>query len=117
MRPFVTRSVVRLRVSVCRSRAVNPAETDEPIEMPFGVWTRAAPMNHVFDVPPPDRLHTWFNGPSRIGPLEGALLWRRSIPKLARGRYFQHYSQGGSSDAVSIIYLFFKSRENSIRLR
>jgi len=26
---------------------VSPATTDEPIEMPFGVWTHAGPRNHV----------------------------------------------------------------------
>ena len=28
---------------------VSPAETAEPIEMPFSVWTRVGPMKHVFD--------------------------------------------------------------------
>ena len=31
--------------SVCRSR--DPAETAEPIEMPFGLWTRVDPKNRV----------------------------------------------------------------------
>jgi len=26
---------------------VNPAKTDEPIEIPFGLWTRVGPMNYV----------------------------------------------------------------------
>jgi len=26
---------------------VNPAKTAELIEMPFGLWTRVGPMNHV----------------------------------------------------------------------
>jgi len=38
--------------SVCLSvglsvTAVSPAKTDEPIEMPFGIRTRAGPMSHV----------------------------------------------------------------------
>jgi len=28
---------------------VSHAKTAEPIEMPFGVWTREGPRNHVFD--------------------------------------------------------------------
>jgi len=28
---------------------VSPATTDEPIEMPFGLWTRVGPRNHVLD--------------------------------------------------------------------
>jgi len=33
--------------SVCLSvRVVNPAKTAEPIEIPFGLWTRLGPKNH-----------------------------------------------------------------------
>ena len=28
---------------------MNPAETAEPIEMPFGMWARVGPSNHVSD--------------------------------------------------------------------
>jgi len=28
---------------------VSPAKTAEPIEMPFGFWTRVGPGNHVLD--------------------------------------------------------------------
>ena len=28
---------------------VSPAKTAEPIEMPFWVWTRVGPVNHVLD--------------------------------------------------------------------
>ena len=28
---------------------MSPAKTDEPIEIPFGLWTRVGPMNHVLD--------------------------------------------------------------------
>jgi len=28
-------------------KSVSPAKTDEPIEMPFGLWTRVGPRDHV----------------------------------------------------------------------
>jgi len=28
---------------------MSPAKTAEPIEMPFGMWTRVGPRNHVLD--------------------------------------------------------------------
>ena len=28
---------------------MSPAKTAEPIEMPFGLWTRVGPRNHVLD--------------------------------------------------------------------
>jgi len=28
---------------------VSPAKTAEPIEMPFGLWTRVGPRSHVSD--------------------------------------------------------------------
>ena len=28
---------------------MNPAKTAEPIEMPFGMWARVGPDNHVLD--------------------------------------------------------------------
>ena len=37
---------VVLSVSV---RIVSPARTAEPIEMPFGMWTRVGRMKHVLD--------------------------------------------------------------------
>ena len=38
----------RLRSVVCRSvTIVIPAKTAEPIEMPFGLWTRMGPRNHA----------------------------------------------------------------------
>jgi len=30
-------------------KIVSPAETAEPIEMPFRLWTRVGPRNHVLD--------------------------------------------------------------------
>ena len=47
MRPIVTDRVawfVRLSVTI-----VSPAKTAEPIEMPFGAWTRVGPWNHALD--------------------------------------------------------------------
>ena len=34
--------------SVCHT-VVSPAKNAEPIEMPFGLWTRMDPRNHVLD--------------------------------------------------------------------
>ena len=45
MRPIVTD---RVAWSVGRSvTLVRPAKTAEPIEMPFGLWARLGPRNHV----------------------------------------------------------------------
>jgi len=51
MRPIVTDGV---GWSLCRSvgrsvAIVSPAKTAEPIEMPFGLWTRVGPRKHVLD--------------------------------------------------------------------
>ena len=44
--------------SVCQSglfvTIVSPAKMAEPIEMPFAVWTRVGPRNHVLDGGRPD---------------------------------------------------------------
>jgi len=55
MRPVVTDGVARsvcLSVGqlVCTSVTImSPAEMDEPIEMPFGMWTLVGPRNHELD--------------------------------------------------------------------
>jgi len=51
MRPIVTDRVAwSVCLSVCLSvTVVSPAETAEPIEMPFGLRTRVGPRNHVLD--------------------------------------------------------------------
>jgi len=37
-------------LSVSRSvMTVSPAKAAEPFEMPFGMWTRVGPLNHVSD--------------------------------------------------------------------
>jgi len=41
MRPIVTDG---MSVAI-----VSPAKTAEPIEMPFGVWSRMGPVKHVLD--------------------------------------------------------------------
>ena len=47
MRPIVTDGVAW---SVGRSATiVSPVETAEPIEMPFGMWTRVGTRKHVLD--------------------------------------------------------------------
>jgi len=47
MRPISTDGLKRSRV-VCRSvTIVSPAKTAEPIEMPFGLWTRVGPRKHT----------------------------------------------------------------------
>jgi len=41
---------VSVCLSVCLSlTVVSPAKTPEPIEMPFGIWTRMDPRKHVLD--------------------------------------------------------------------
>jgi len=46
MQPIVTHGIVW---SVCLSvTVVNPAKTAEPIEMPFGFWTRMGSRNHYY---------------------------------------------------------------------
>jgi len=44
-----------LSVCLCFSRLVtskSPAKTDEPINIPFGLWTRVGPKSHVFGLGP-----------------------------------------------------------------
>jgi len=48
MRPIVTDGVAwSVGLSVGLSR-VSPTKTAELIEMPFGLWTRVGPRNHVW---------------------------------------------------------------------
>ena len=35
--------------TLCAVSAVSCAKTAEPIEMPFGLWARMGPRNHVLD--------------------------------------------------------------------
>jgi len=62
MRPTVLQTEQR-GVSVCQSvcpsvTAVSPAKMAEPIGMPFGLWARIGPGNHVLD---------WVQIPSQKG--------------------------------------------------
>jgi len=52
MRPIVTDGVTwSVGMSVCLSVSYDrePCKTAEPIEMPFGVWTRVGQMSHLLD--------------------------------------------------------------------
>jgi len=46
MLPIVTD---RVAWSVTLVTVMSPAKTAEPIEMPFELWTRVSPKNHVLD--------------------------------------------------------------------
>jgi len=62
-------------LSVSRSATIsNPAKTAEPIEMPFGAWTRVAPSNHV----------GLLDGGSDL-PCDGAILMRENVICMANG--------------------------------
>ena len=56
-----------VRLSVCHSSA----KTAEPIKMPFELWARMGPRNHVLD-----------GGP--VPPWEGAILRGKDMPEHAR---------------------------------
>jgi len=69
MRPIVTDSLAwtvsrSVCLCVCLSvTLVSPAETAEPIEMPFGLWAQVGPGNHVLDgVPNPPMGRGNFEG-------------------------------------------------------
>ena len=55
MPPIVTDHVAwSVGLSVCHSVTPNPCKTAEPIEMPFGLWTRVVPRKHLLDGAPVD---------------------------------------------------------------
>jgi len=97
-----TYSVVCLRVcvsvclSVCLSACllatnVNPAKTDEPIDLPFGLWAHWDPKPCIKWGPDsPVERGTFFGGGVIIGHAQ-----------ICPGRYSQLYSQGGSRDVAS----------------
>jgi len=66
-----------------------PAKTDEPIKVPFVMWTPVDPRNHALDG-------------SRISPPEGALLWGNAWHARAcvQSIYSVLFARG-SSDAAS----------------
>ena len=77
MPPIATHAVAWSVLSVCLSvTVVNPAKTAEPIGIPFCLWPRVGPSNHVSD------------GRSGSLPGDGAILGVR-IHGHARGRYIQ----------------------------
>jgi len=47
-------SVICLSISLCDT-SMSPEKTDKPIEIPFVLWTRVGPRNHVIsgDLDPP----------------------------------------------------------------
>jgi len=59
------RSVRYTENTIERSMFGGPAKTAEPIEMPFGFWTRVRPRNHVLDG-------------VQIAPYQGLILWERT---------------------------------------
>jgi len=71
MRPIVTDEVawsvcLSLGWSVGRSVTIlSPAKTAEPIEMPFAVWTRVGPRNHVLGGGPDPRKKRQFRDGKR----------------------------------------------------
>jgi len=74
---------------------VGPAKTAEPIDIPFGLWTRIGSRNHVLDGGP-DPMH------------EGAILRAkrgqpRTCPDMSVGRYTQSNSAEGRTVAVRVL--------------
>jgi len=73
MRPIVTdREACMVCRSVClpvclQVTVVSPAKTDEPIEMPFGLWSRV--------------------GPIRVGPIKGTVLHEVQIAPCEGGNF------------------------------
>jgi len=54
---------VTVSLSVCWSvTIVSPAKTAEPIQMPFGLWTRVGPGNYVLDGDPDPNAKINFEG-------------------------------------------------------
>jgi len=71
---------------------MNCAKTAEPIEMPFGTWTRVGSRNPVLDGGPDP--HT------RRGNFEGEKGRPVSCPGMFRGRYIQSDSRDVSTGMV-----------------
>jgi len=53
---------------------MNPAKMAEPIEMPFGLWTRVGSRNHVFDGAQIPHWKGNFRGKDMPGMPDGILL-------------------------------------------
>jgi len=80
-----------LSVSVCRSRPRATQTMTDPIEMLFRKWSHGAQ--------PPKQLCIRSGPGSQNNDTFGKTYLH--MPRLARGRYSQPYSLGGSSDAAS----------------
>ena len=61
--------------AVCWTQLVSPTQTDEPIEMPLGLWIRVGPRHRVFDRGP---------DPPK-GPLKCIRLYTQQTPAAAGG--------------------------------
>jgi len=67
MRPIVTDGVawsVCLYVGRSFCHSLEPCKTAEPIEMPFGAWTRVGRGKHVLDGGPDQSTNFW-NAPRK----------------------------------------------------
>jgi len=67
---------------------VSPAKTAEPMEIPFGIWTRVGPRNHVLDGGPDP--HTLMDDFERQRGRTTTCL------DMSGGRYTQSYSPGAA---------------------
>ena len=57
-----------MSVSVCLlDTTASCANTAEPIQMPFGMWTRLGPMNHVLGGDPDQGGYIFYAGGSLAG--------------------------------------------------
>jgi len=93
-------------VGLCLSvTTVNPAKMAEPIQMPFWMWIRAGPRNHVLDGAP--NPHTWRgNFEGEKGPahdMPGHFQQSIYSKWLSRGqKLYRTYENSGVLDAVDI---------------
>ena len=63
MRPIATDVLTLRGLCVCVSvGTMSPAKTSEPIEMPFGMWTRVSPRNYLVKNGCLDQTWNWVTG-------------------------------------------------------
>ena len=85
MRPVATDVAWSVCLCVCLlDSTVSPTETAEPIEMPFGFWTRVGPRNHVIGGGPYLRLEKG-QFVRLFPPLKCSRLCKQQTPVAARG--------------------------------